>query len=128
MSEQTQRWILVPTEKMGILIPEGIPFSQKAGGGQKTLREFTFAHVTHDLPDNTTMFLASCNQHPYADGSGYRQNGVTDIELDNPDDPTAMTWNRFMTAHGYPRYDSEGNELWLNIDQYRAKLPTETEV
>ena len=127
ISHGVQRWAVVPTSKMDTLIPAGIPFSEKADGTQKNLREFTFAHVTYDLANGTTVFLISCNQKPYPDGSGYRQDGVTDIELDNPDDPTAMTWNRFLTAHGFPRYNSEGVELWLTTEQARLLFPVESE-
>ena len=110
----------VPTEQMETLIPEGIAYSTTPTGNtigegedasvelrQRTLREFTHPHVTHDLPNGTTVFLCNCNQAP--DRGGRIDYGMTEEDI--------IDWRGYLKANGVPDSDI------LTQEQYRELLP-----
>ena len=115
------KYARVPTAAMETPIPDGVKFStaptgKHTGKGekrvavtrQKTLREFVFPHMTHDLDDGTTVFLLACKTH-----STYRMEGVDEQDL--------IDWNAFLTPYGH------GRKTWLNQEERDALLPEEEE-
>jgi hypothetical protein len=104
----------IPTHMMDTLIPEGAKWGSKPTGEviegdeavteQKTLREFTFPHMTTDLGETTIILLAAM----YA--PAWRQHGVTPADL--------ADWDGFMGEHGYPE------DKWLTLDERNLRLPT----
>ncbi len=102
------KYARVPTPKMETLIPEGVPHSTVSTGEyigegeervavtrQKTLREFTFPHMTNDLDDGYTVVLLACKTH-----STYRLEGVDEQDL--------IEWDNFLAPYGH------GEDTWLN--------------
>jgi len=100
------KYARVPTEQMNTLIPEGVPYSVSSKGDQRTLREFTHPHMTHDLPDATTIFLLNCNQDP--DHGGRIDSGVAEADL--------VDWHGFLAPYGV------GEDTWLSHAEVRALL------
>jgi len=106
----------VPTPAMETPIPEGVKFStvptgeytgegeeQAAVTRQKDVREFTFTHMTTDLPDGTTVFLLACKTH-----STYRIHAINPFDLDE--------WHDFLNPHKH------GRETWLTLEERNALL------
>ena len=114
------RWAHCKTELMNELIPVGVPCGtieeapatyDEEGNEltqpvrrQKTLREFVFPHLTHDLEDGTTVFLLACKQKSYG-----RDHGVEEKDL--------IDWNMYLSNYEY------GENTWLTTEEAMALLP-----
>ena len=113
-------WAHCKTELMEELIPVGVPYGTvevepaeydedgneltPAVTRQKTLREFVFSHLTHDLADGTTVFLLAAKQKDYGRDYGPEEDDLND-------------WHLYLSNYGH------GKETWLTTEEAMALLP-----
>ena len=93
-------WIVAPVEMLQTSIPEGLPWSTVSIGEdvegnpqtrQKTLEEYTFPHMRHDLGDGTVLFLVRAMAGPVQ-----RPYKFTDADADR--------WAAHFASYGYTNF------------------------